>query len=382
MARLAAWRVAQGRRPCSVDTGAYCTARSHLPEAACRQLVRRTGRESEAAAPAEWLWHGRRVRLVDGSTITMPDTAANQAAYPQAKTQRPGCGFPIARIVVVFSLAVGTVLEAALGPYKGKQTGENSLFRTLDKDLLPGDLLVADRYFSGWFDIVLLARRGVDVVLHKHQKRPTDFRTGRRLGREDHVVRWPKPPCPEWLSQQDDAALPEELEIRELRVQVKQKGFRVQSLTVVTTLLDDERYPLKEIADLYRRRWEAELNLRSLKSVLQMDHLRCKTPERVRNEFFLHLLSYNLLRRVMVAAAIAAGVEPRQVSFKGTLQTLAHFLPLAASAVSLEAWYRALLAAIAAHVVGNRPDRVEPRRVKRRPKPYKLLRKPRRDYKK
>jgi len=381
VARLAAWRLAQGRRACSPETGGYCTARSHLPENACRELVRRTGRAAEAAAPAAWLWHGRRVRVVDGSTITMADTAQNQAAYPQAKTQRRGCGFPIARIAVVFSLSVGTVLEAAIGPYKGKRTGENTLFRTLQADLNPRDVVVADRYFSGWFDIVLLAERGVDVVLHKHQKRPTDFRGGRRLGREDQVVRWPKPPRPAWMSRRDYAALPDELEIRELRVRVKQRGFRVRSLVVVTTLSDDERYPLDEIAALYRRRWQGELHLRSLKSVLQMDRLRSKTPERVRNEYYLHLLGYNLIRRVMTEAALEAGVEPRQLSFKGALQTLANFLPLAASAVSLEAWYRGLLAAIAAHVVGNRPDRVEPRLVKRRPKPYKLLQRPRDDYK-
>jgi hypothetical protein len=382
VARLAAWRTAQGLPSCSPDTGAYCTARAQLPESACRQLVRRTGREAEAAAPREWLWVDKhRVRVVDGSTITMPDTAKNQAAYPQPKTQQPGCGFPIARILAVFSLAVGTVLEAAIGPYQGKQTGENSLFRTLHGALDPGDVVVADRYFCGWFDIVLLAQRAVDVVLHKHQKRPTDFRTGRRLGSDDHVVRWTKPQRPAWMSREVYAALPDELELRELLVRVEQQGFRVKQLVVVTTLLDDEQYPLDDVAELYRRRWQSELHLRSLKSVLQMDHLRCKTPERVRNEFYLHLLGYNLIRRVLTEAAIEAGVEPWQVSFKGTLQTLANFLPLAASAKSLEAWYRALLAAIVAHVVGKRPDRVEPRLVKRRPKPYKLLQKPRHDYK-
>jgi len=381
VARLLAWRKAQGLDSCSPDTGAYCQARAQLPESVCRQLVRRTGRDAEAAAPRDWFWHDRRVRVVDGSTITMPDTPNNQAEYPQARTQKPGCGFPIARILVVFSLAVGTVLEAAIGPYKGKQTGENSLFRLLHDELEPTDVVLADRCFSGWFDIVFLMRRGLDVVLHKHQKRPTDFRTGRRIGCRDHVVRWPKPPRPDWLSPEDYHALPEELELRELRVQVKQQGFRVKQLVVVTTLSDDKQYPLDDVAELYRRRWQGELHLRSLKSVLQMDHLRCKTPDRVRNEFYFHLLAYNLIRRVMTEAAIEAGIEPWQVSFKGALQTLAHFLPLAASAVSLEAWYRALLAAIAAHIVGNRPDRIEPRLVKRRPKPYKLLQRPRRDYK-
>lgn len=380
VARLSAWRTAQGRRPCSPKTGAYCTARSQLPEEACRKLVRRTGRESEAAAPPEWLWHGRRVRVVDGSTVTMPDTAENQAEYPQPKTQRPGCGFPMARIVAVFSLAVGTVLEAAIGPQQGKQTGENSLFRTLHDALAPEDVVVADRYYGGWFDLALLVARGVDVVLHKHQKRPTDFRRGRRLGPDDHVVRWPKPPRPAWMSPADYARLPDELELRELRICVKQKGFRVRNLTVVTSLLDAEQYPADDVATLYRRRWSAELNLRSLKTVLEMDHLRCKTPERVRNELSMHLVGYNLIRRMMCEAALKAGAEPWQISFKGTLQTLSHFLPSATSTANLETWCRTLLSAIAAHVVGNRPDRVEPRLIKRRPKPHKLMQKPRHEY--
>jgi hypothetical protein len=163
VARLAAWRVAQGQKPCSPDTGAYCTARDALPEDACHELVRRTARELEAQAPAEWLWHGRRVRVADGSTVTMPDTVENQAEYPQQKNQRPGCGFPIARLLVVFSLAVGVVLEAAISKYEGKLTGENSLFRTLHHILEPGDVVLADRYFSGWFDLALLVQRGVDV---------------------------------------------------------------------------------------------------------------------------------------------------------------------------------------------------------------------------
>jgi hypothetical protein len=151
VARLAAWRIARGAKTCSADTGAYCTARDALPEAACHELVRRSGRELEAQAPSTWLWHGRPVRVVDGTTLTMPDTPENQAEYPQPNTQKPGCGLPIARVLVVFSLAVGTVLEASLGQYKGKQTGENSLFRMLHHTLSEGDVVLADRCYSGWF---------------------------------------------------------------------------------------------------------------------------------------------------------------------------------------------------------------------------------------
>ena len=304
VARLVAWRVTRGQASCSADTGAYCTARDALPEAACHELVRRTGRELEAQAPAAWLWRGRRVRVVDGTTITMPDTAENQAEYPQQPTQQPGCGFPIARVLVVFSLAVGTVLEAATAKYQGKQTGENSLFRRLHDLLEAGDVVLADRYFSGWFDIALLFVRGVDVVVRKHQLRATDFRTGLRCGPGDHLVCWSKPQRPKWMSLEQYAALPDTLLVREVRMRVTKRGFRTKVVVVVSTLFDAEEFPADEIAELYRRRWQAELKLRSLKVVLQMDHLRCKTPHRVRNELFMHLLGYNLIRRAMALARL------------------------------------------------------------------------------
>lgn len=374
VARLMAWRLAQGLSPCSADTGAYCTARSDLPEEALHALVRETDKQIEDESPQTWLWHGRRVCVVDGSTITMPDTPKNQAAYPQQKSQKPGCGFPIARILVVFSLSVGTVLEAAIGKYQGKQTGENSLFRKLYDALNQGDIILADRYFSGWSDIALPLERGIDVVVRKHQLRRTDFRTGERLGSDDHLVFCARPPRPKWMSAEQYVTLPGELTLREVRIRVCQKGFRTKSLVVVTTLLDAQQYPPEEIAQLYRRRWQAELYLRSLKVVLQMDHLRCKTPERVRNEFWTHLLGYNLIRGVMAAAAFQSGKWPWEISFKGTLQTLSQFLPLLLSQVPSDLWCITLLKAVATHIVGNRPDRFEPRRVKRRPKSYGLLR--------
>jgi putative transposase len=380
VARLIAWRLARRLAPCSADTGAYCTARGALPEEALHTLVRTTGEQVEEQSPERWLWHGRKVRVVDGSTITMPDTPENQAAYPQQENQQPGCGFPIARIVVIFSLAVGVVLEAMIGRYQGKQTGENSLFRRLYDAFDRGDVLVADRYFSGWFDIALPLSRGVDVVVRKHQHRATDFRTGRRLGKGDHLVFWAKPNRPDWMSAQQYAELPEELTLREVRIHIVAKSFRPRSIVVVTTLLDADRYSAEEIALLYRRRWQAELHLRSVKIVLQMDHLRCKTPERVRNEFYTHLLGYNLVRGVMAAAAFQSGKSPWEISFKGALQTLSQFLPTLYYATS-QVWCATLLTAVATHNVGDRPNRFEPRLRKRRPKPYKHLREHRRNYK-
>ena len=242
-------------------------------------------------------------------------------------------------------------------------------------------MVLADRYFSGWFDIALLVQRRVDVVVHKHQLRASDFRTGQRLGKDDHLVRLAKPQRPDWMSAELYEALPAELTLREVRVQVKQRGFRTRALVIVTTLLDHEAFPAREIAGLYRRRWQAELNLRSLKIVLQMDHLRCKTPHRARNEFQMHLLAYNLIRRVMALAAFQERVPPWQISFKAALQTLNNFLPSLVSSMPLEAGCQTFLSSVASHLVGNRPDRYEPRRIKRRPKSHDLLLRPRHEYK-
>jgi hypothetical protein len=383
VAGLIAWRTVRGLCRCSADTGAYCTARGKIPEAACRQLARETGRSADEEAPPEWRWLGHRVLAVDGSTVTMPDTAANRAEYSQPPGQAAGCGFPIARIVVVFSLAVGPVLEAAIGKYEGKLTGENSMFRSLQSEALrENDVVLEDRYFSGWFDIALLQQRKVHVVVRKHQLRVTDFRRGRRLGRDDQLVSWPRPQRAKWMSQEAYDALPAELVLREVRIRVPpEKGFRVKDLIVVTTLLDAEKYPADEIALLYRRRWQAELNLRSLKTTMQMDQLRCKTPERVRNEFFMHLTAYNLIRNVIAMAAFRAEMLPWAISFTGAMQTMNRMLPLLDANVCIDSWCQSLLDAIATHVVDNRPDRVEPRVRKRRPRKYPLMMKPRHKYK-
>jgi hypothetical protein len=381
VAQLIGWRVAQSLPACSADTGAYCTARDALPEDACRQLVRETSTPLEKT-PSSWRWHGRNVVVGDGSTITMADTSKNQAEYPQMASQAPGCGFPIARIVVLFSLSIGTVLDAAIGSYQGKHTGETSLFRQLHDVLKQGDIYLADRCFGGWCDLMLLLLQGIDVVVRKHQARATDFRTGRRLGKDDHLVVWQRPRRPSWMTEEQYALLPAELTLREVRVRVTKRGFRPKEILVITSLLDPQEYPAKEMGELYRRRWQAELELRSLKIVLQMDHLRCKTPHRVRNEFYMHLVAYNLIRRTIAVAAHHAQIEPWTISFKGALQTLNHLLPVLNTRATTDDWCTAVLEAIASHRVGNRPDRFEPRVLKRRGKTYSLMIKSRAEYKK
>jgi hypothetical protein len=380
VARLIAYRAALRLPACSPDTRAYGKARHRLPEAVCAELTRRTGRDLFLDAPAQWCWRGRDVKVVDGSTLSMPDTPANQQAYPQPASQAPGLGFPVLRIVALFSLAVGTVLDVALGPWKGKHTGEPSLFRTLHHHLDDGDVLLADRYFCGYFQLALVRERGADVVLRLHHLRHTDFRRGRRLGPGDHIVTWHKPrQRPDWLDEATFARLPDTLTMRELRIRVPPKTSRSRTVLVATTLLDPRAYPKASIADLYRQRWHAELDLRSLKTFLQLDVLRCQTPALVRKEIWAHVLAYNLIRKVMAQAAWEQQLSPRQISFKGTLQTLNAFSDRLRTCApqDLEPLCRCLLDAVAQHRVGNRPGRLEPRAKKRRPKPYRLLNRPR-----
>ena len=379
VARRLAQRVAQGQPEGSSNTGAYAKARQRLPEKVVADLTRYTGQQLLREAPVPWSWHGRDVKIVDGSTASMPDTPANQKEYPQLAAQQPGLGFPILRFLAVFSLAVGTVLDAAIGPYKGKETSELALFRSLHGSLSDGDIVLGDRHFCSFFEIAELQRRSVDVVMRLHQRRKTDFRRGVQLGKYDHLVLWAKPQRPVWMDEETYRQYPEELVLRELRVHIKGRKVRSRTITIATTLLDARAYRKVGLGKLYRRRWQAELHLRSLKTVLQMDVLRCKSPEMVRKELWAHLLAYNLVRKVMAQAAREFDVEPCTISFKAALQTLKAFaLPLlTCKKNALPEVIESLLLAIAHHSVGDRPDRVEPRCLKRRPKPYDLLTKPR-----
>lgn len=379
VARLIAQRLTQNQRACSSDTGAYCKARQRLPESVLAELTRRTGKKLMLDAPARWSWHGRDVKIIDGSTLSMPDTEANQLEYPQMDSQKPGIGFPILRFLAIFSLAVGTVLDAAFCPYKGKQTSELALFRSLHDNIDKGDVVLGDRHFCSFFEVAELQRRGADAVMRLHQLRKTDFRSGVPLGRYDHVVAWKKPERPKWMDKETYRQYPDALTIREVRVRVSDPKVRTRVLTIATTLLDANEHRKADIAELYRLRWQAELHLRSVKTVLQMDVLRGQSPAMVRKEIWAHLLAYNLVRKVMAQAAQTHGVAPHTISFKATLQTLNAFaLPLLTSSRSaLLDVIAALLKAIVRHRVGNRPGRLEPRALKRRPKPYDLLKKPR-----
>jgi Transposase DDE domain len=374
VSKLIAFLVSQGEHPCSPDTSSYCDARKRLPVSFLARLVRAIGALLEPKAQPDWRWKDRAVHLIDGSTVSMPDTPENQAAYPQPRTQKPGLGFPLARIVAIISFTTG-----AIGPYKGKDTGETSLFRTLVHRLKRGDVVLGDRYFASFFGIAQLVERGIDGVFRMHQLRKVDFRRGRSLGVEDHRVLWRKPARPDWMDEATYASIPDEMWVRELRIRVTEPGYRVSELVLVTTLLDSIEYPKDEIAQLYMSRWNVELDLRSIKVVMQMDILRCKKPELVEKEIWVHLLAYNIIRRLMMTAGTVHDVPPREISFKGTLQALGAFgdrMEMATPAARQTLWDE-MLAVIAHHRVGDRPGRVEPRAIKRRPKPHPLLKLPR-----
>lgn len=354
-------------RKASLHTGAYCQARDRLPEECLHQLSTGLGKELMEGERGEERWHGRRVLIVDGSSASLPDTAKNQAMYPQPNTQAPGCGFPVMYLCTLLSLASGALLDFAIGSGNGN---ELSLWRQLWNWLRSGDIVLGDGKYSSYGDLAMLRARNVDVVA-RLGKRYTDFRKGRILGVTDHLVCWqaPKQP-PAWLGAQ---ILPPEMTVRELRFQVNVPGFRVAQVTLVTTLLDAETYTKEDLAELFFCRWQVELRLRDIKIMLGMDHLRTKTPERARKELWMYLAAYNLLRTLMNAAAQKAHVPVARISFQGCRQRLSAASPRAAFAGQ----YKRLIRDLAEDLNPKRPFRVEPRVLKRRPKQYDLLNRPR-----
>lgn len=381
VARVVAHREQTGGATPTSDTGDYCRARRKLSEDALHALTVDVAAEVQQQADAAWRWKGRQAKLVDGFTFTMPDTPNNQAAYPQHTAQKPGVGFPIARACAILSLATACIMNVAIGPYSGKETGETALLRELFGSLSPGDLVVADRYYCSFLMIALLQQRQVDVCVRLHQRRRADFRRGQRLGKDDHLIVWTKPPRPEWMDEQTYAAIPDTRMLRELRYRVTVPGRRVHLLTVVTTLIDDAAYTKEDIAELYGFRWNSELDIRSIKQSLNLGHVRCKSPAMVRRELWTTLLAYNLIRTTAAAAAVLQKKQPRQISFTGACQyVLASWSLLVAHAIpaaDLESHCRTLLMQIGQCAVANRPGRIEPRELKRRRHGYKLMQEPR-----
>jgi hypothetical protein len=376
VSRIIAHRAASGATVCSPNTASYCNARSRLHTAVLSTLAKRTAQQLQASAADEWKWNGRTVFIADGSHVSMPDTAENQATYPQPPQQQPGLGFPLARLTVLLSLATGGCHDLAIAPYEGKGTGETTLLRAMYGALQPGDVVVADALFDNYFLICELKERGIDIVARAQAQRVGSQVVESRP--DGDIILWQRPNKPRGMTGEQYRSYPETLLMRQVPVDARDRNNRAEQFYVITTILDAS-IDGKQFGELYERRWEGEVDIRSIKSTMQMDILRCKTPEMVHKEIWAHLLAYNLLRTAMAVAASASGIEPRQVSFKGAKQILTAFAPKieAARPQRRAALIDAMLTAMAYHRVGNRPGRWEPRARKRRPKPGARLTQPR-----
>jgi hypothetical protein len=373
--------------PGSVATGAYCLARAKLPVAFLRDLAYLFGVAVEEQAPAAWRWHGRRALLVDGTTVSGPDTKANQQAYPQSRSQKEGLGFPLLRLVVVLGLASGALVGAAISPWHGKGNGETSLLRRLFDRLLPGDVLVADRCYGSYCLLALLLLRGVDCCFRVQQtasiKSACD--KGERLGEGDYLVEWSKPQRPSWMDKDTYDKLSPTLSLREVHTRVDKPGYRSKHVVVVTTLtaLDEKGQPLisaDDIRELYRMRWHVELDIRNIKTWMKMDILRGKTPQMMEREIWAHLCVYNQIRRLQAQAAVKRGCLPRQLSFTlAQKHVRENYKDLSKTSSDAERvrLVEKMVEGAASRLVGNRPDRYEPRRRKRREKDGKRLTVPR-----
>ena len=375
------WQQTTGERgSLSGSTSAYCQARARLDPEALELVNGQLGWNLERNVLAEERWlGGRPVKIVDGTGLSMPDTAANQALWPQPTSQQPGCGFPVMKLVGLFSLSSGTLLETATGSL---HVHESLLFRGLWDRLKKGDVVLADRGFCSYAALASLQQRGVDSVMRLHQKRRGDFRTGRSLGPDDRLVTWAKPAQrTEAWSVAEFAALPETLTLRMIRLQVVAKGLRTRTVVLMTTLRDAQAYPADALRELYGERWQVELHFHQIKTLLAMDVLRGKSPELIRREVALHRIAYNLVRSLMQRSAHLHRVPLERISFKGSLDTLRHWSSVIAAAGGTprkqDQLIDQMLAAIARDPVPERPGRSEPRAKKRRPKNDQLLTKPR-----
>jgi hypothetical protein len=355
---------------CSTHTGAYCQARKRLPLEMVSTLACYSGRMMAAHTPAAWHWRERPVRLVDGTTVALPDTADNQAVYPQPRSQQPGLGFPQCRLVGIICLASGAILNAAMGPCQGKGSDEQSLLRSLLDTLESGDVLLGDAFYATYFLLCALQAKGVDGVFEQQgaRRRSTDFRRGQRLGQRDHIIELHKPKVrPEWMDPAAYEQAPDTLNVRELHA-----GGKV----LVTTLLCPKHTGKAELKALYRERWHIEMDLRNIKTTLGMEMMSCRTPAMVQKEIWVYLLGYNLIRLLMAQAATLADILPRQLSFKHTLRIWIAWRQNSDGGYD-DNMIAGLFILIAQQRVGNRPGRIEPRAIKRRPKPFPLLTKPR-----
>ncbi len=377
VSRVIAWLAGQGEEIPSEDNSAYCQARIRLPENFLKKLFSKSSQNLEKEVQEEALWCGRSVKVFDGSTVSMPDTADNQKAYPQPKSQKAGCGFPLAKLGVLFSLQTGAAIAVIIEVFK---THDVKLARQLYDCLEPGDIFLSDRACCSYADICFIQQCHCDAVIRLHQSREKQMKKKKKIGPNDRLVTWQKPKSrPKGLSKEEYDSLPKTLTVRQIHYYICIPGRRTQQVILITTLLDEEAYPVREFLKLYQLRWEAELNLRHLKTSLGMDILRGKTPEVVRKEIYVHLLAYNLLRTVMWSAGTQLGVNPLRLSLQEARHHLDNFVDEFKNCGTRKRkkLWTTMLELIAHKPMKKRPLRFEPRVRKRRPKSYPLMTQPR-----
>lgn len=378
--KLQSYASIKGVKVPSSSTAAYCAARKKLDEQMLTDILEHTAEKLEEM-PRSGLINNRRVIVVDGTGVSMPDTLANQEVWPQPASQKSGCGFPIARICACFSLKSGALLSYALG---NKKNHELPLFRRQWNTFKRGDIILGDKGFCSYFDIANLKEQGVDSVVTLARRAPLSAASSlKRLGPDDLLITWPRPVYNPKLSYSIDAwaKLPEKLPLRQIKVTVKYPGFRTHKFYIVTTLLDAVQYPAEELAGLYFKRWDVELFFRDIKTTMGMDILRCQTPEMIRKEILMHFIAYNCIRRLMCEAAKEVDLKVRIVSFKGSVQALRNWAPhLNQAKISRAERFRLisdLYEAMTNSPITQRPGRSEPRCLKRRKKNYQLMTSPR-----
>lgn len=373
VSRIITWLSLENVELPSTDTSAYCQARKRLPEKLLQRLFGDSGENLESKVNLLDLWCGRHVKLIDCSTVSMPDPQENQQAYPQSTSQEPGCGFPIASICVIFSLITGAATALAIDKLN---TNDIKLARRIYQFLKPLDVLLGDSAFCSYADIFWIYNNGCDAVVRKHNGRCQKLKGGDLIGKNDKILTWNKPKArPETLTKEEFAALPSSFKIREIFYSIEIPGFRTKSVTLLTTLLDTKTFPTHKIIELYRSRWDVELDLRHLKTSKGMDILRSKTPGMIRKEIYAYLLAYNLLRSIMWFAGNTNSTPPLRLSLQGTRRHLINFVTksLSISKKLHNQLYLILLKVIVHKVVPQRSERVEPRKIKRRPKNYPYL---------
>jgi len=376
-----AWACLEKKKIISSNTSAYCQARLRLKRSYLKKINQKILESFDGNLKKKHMWLGRRVKVVDGSSVSMPDTEENQKYYPQPSGQKKGCGFPVMRIVILFSLHTGAWLNTGFGSLR---VHELMIWKKMIKKLDQGDIILADRGFCSFAGYYQLLKMNVDSVMRLHQRRSTGVQKIKKLGKKDWIVKWTKTKStPKWATKEEWNEYPSSILVRHVQIDIELPGYRTKKITVATTLTDNKKYSKCKITELYRKRWMAELFLRDLKTSMNMEILRCKSPKLILKEITILMIAYNMIRALIFQAAVKNNMDPFRISFKGTIATISQWMPLinALKNHSKKNAMNNMLTILAKDIVPYRPNRLQPRAVKRRRNSYQLLTQPRNIFK-